>query len=194
MKIEMAVLALLAWPAWADSASPLLLATTAQEVVRFVEQNKPPDISSTTLVIAAPPPIVHLPEEIIDRNQWRGVRCAVTESREAVFRHADKWRSFWERGLAPYSSRLKVIPQIDFNRDMVVGVFLGDRETPNHEVEILSIKPRRMPDAGSTLVVRYREIIRMEGVFVPPFKVQPYHLRRVALWKGPIVFEQVKSF
>ncbi|HVO33704.1 MAG TPA: hypothetical protein VMU17_07295 [Elusimicrobiota bacterium] len=178
-----------AGPLRAGTGKSLLIPTTGQEPVSFVEQ----EVKFTTApFVAQPPPMVHLPEVIVEKDQWRGVQCGVTEPREAVFRHDDKWRSFWERGLAPYSSRLKTIPEIDFAKEMVVAVFLGDRDTPNHEVEILSIKPREFADQGKKLVVRYREVVRMEGVWVPPFRVQPFHMRRVPVWSGPIVFEQVK--
>ena len=48
------------------------------------------------------------------------------------------------------------------------------------------------PDSGKVLVVRYREITRMMGVFVPPFAVQPFHLKKIPAYDGQVVFLKVK--
>src|SRR5437899_2110372 len=93
--------------AWAEETPHSLLgATTSQEDLTLVD----PELSQTPLpklVLPPEPPAgVHLPELVIKSDEWKGVQCGVLEPRYAVFRHADKWSSFWERALAPLSSRL----------------------------------------------------------------------------------------
>jgi hypothetical protein len=75
---------------------------------------------------------------------------------------------------------------------MVVGVFMGERTTPNYEIEIRSIREESRPDAGKALVVRYRDIVKMQGIFVPPFAVQPFHMKKVPFYPGPVVFLKVR--
>lgn len=145
------------------------------------------DLNLPKLVLPAEPPAhLRLPDVIVRKDEWKGVQCAVTAPRVAVFRHADAWKSFWEKAMAPYSPKLAVIPAIDFQKEMVVGVFLGEFSSPNVEVEIRSIST--LP--SQERLVRYREIHRMKGVFTPPFAIQPFHLKKVPVAEGEIRFEK----
>jgi hypothetical protein len=128
---------------------------------------------------------------VIKSDEWRGAQCGVLDPRFAVFRHADKWAAFWVKALAPVSKRLAKVPVIDFQKDMVIGVFRGEMPYPHYEIEIRSIREENRPE-GKTLVVRYREITRMIGIFVPPFTVQPFHIKRVPAFDGQVVFLKVK--
>ena len=178
---------------WAEEPLTTLLSeTTSQSDLTLVD----PELSNTPLpklVLPPEPPAgIRLPEIIVKSDEWRGVQCGVTDSRNAVFRHADKWQSFWEKAMAPYSSRLANVPPVDFNKDMVVGVFLGERGRPSFEIEIRSIRAEERPESSKVLVVRYREIRKMEGVFIPPFAIQPFHLKRVPRFDGQVLFTPVR--
>jgi hypothetical protein len=171
--------------------SELTRSTTGQESLTLVD----PEMNVLKMVAPAPvePPFqVHLPKAISTDRQWRGVQCGVTEPRQAVFKHADKWQSFWNKGLAPYSVKFEKMPPIDFEKDMVVGVFLGERDYPYFEIEIRSIKMEDRSGQGNVLVVRYREIDHMSGVFTPSFSIQPFDMKKVPLFNGPIEFVQVQ--
>ena len=176
----------------ADDVQALMEQTTSQADLSLID----PEFTNTPLpklvLPPEPPGGIHLPELIVKSDEWRGVQCGVQDSRQAVFRHADKWQAFWEKALAPYSNRLTKVPPVDFNKDMVVGVFLGQRDKPSFEVEIRSIRQEDQPGAGKALIVRYREIRKMQGVFVPPFAIQPYHLKRVPRFDGQVLFLQVR--
>jgi len=175
----------------AEDIQTLIQQTTSQADLSLID----PEFENTPLPKLVLPPEtslgIHLPELVIKNGEWRGVQCGVQDPRNAVFRHADKWRSFWERAIAPYSSRLSNVPPVDFDKDMVVGVFLGSRDRPSFEIEIHSIRTEDRPGTGKVLVIRYREIRKMQGVFVPPFAVQPFHLKRVPRFDGQVVFTQV---
>lgn len=94
--------------------------------------------------------------------------------------------------MAPFSTRLANVPKVDFDKDMVVGVFMGEKPYPHYEIEIRSIREEKRPEIGNVLVVRYREIKRMVGVFVPPFDVQPFHMKKVPAYTGQVVFLKVR--
>jgi hypothetical protein len=179
----------------ADEETPqtLLSSTTSQEDLTLVD----PELAQTALPkLVLPPPEppaqVRLPELIVKADEWQGVQCGVVDPRFAVFRHADKWMSFWQKAMAPISERLAKVPPVDFDKNMVVGVFMGDMPYPEYEIQIRSIRIEDRPSTGKTLVVRYREITKMIGVFVPPFHIQPFHLKRVPAFAGPVVFLKVK--
>src|ERR1051326_5810595 len=173
-------------------ADPLSPDTTAQADLSLVD----PELSNAALpklVLPPEPPAgLHLPAFVIKSDEWKGVQCGVQEPRFAVFHHADKWSAFWEKALAPYAGRQAKVPTINFDKDMVVGVFMGEKSTPNHEIEIRSIRMENPPEGGSVQVVRYREITRMQGVFVPPFAVQPFHMKKIPRFDGQVVFTKVR--
>ncbi len=167
----------------------LFSGTTSQALV---DPELTHSVATPPAQVPEPPPQLHLPELISDSKQWRGPQCGVTEPRFAVFRHADKWEAFWKKGMAPYlPRRLSEPPKVDFDKDMVVGVFLGEQRDPHYGIEIRSIRPTRAP-AAPALRIQYRDIHTMSGVFNPPFPVQPYHLRRVPRFDGEVQFEALK--
>jgi hypothetical protein len=185
---------LVAVGAWAEAPVPYNSATLVGGTTDLTLVD--PDLSKTPLpklvLPPEPPPSVRLPEVIVKADEWRGVQCGVTQARFAIFRHADKWISFWQRGLAPYSPKLAQIPKINFDKDMVVGIFMGEKPYPHYEIEIRSIRIENRPAEGRVLAVRYRDIKKMMGVFVPPFAVQPFHLKKVPAFEGEVVFLKVR--
>ena len=180
---------------YADEETPqsLLGNTTTQSDLSLVDPELS-DVNIPKLVLPAqePPASVRLQELVIKSDEWKGAQCGVVEPRLAVFRHADKWETFWGRAMSPISHRLAKVPPVDFGKDMVVGVFRGDMPYPHYEIEIRSIQIENRPDMGKVLVVRYREVKRMMGVFVPPFHVQPFHLKRIPVFSGQVVFLKVR--
>jgi hypothetical protein len=178
---------------WAGENPRDLIPTTAQEPILLVDPD-PAQLPLPKLVLppAEPPASLRLPAMIMKSDEWKGVRCAVTEPRWAVFRNPDRWSAFWEKAMAPYVDRMAKVPKVDFDKDMVVGVFMGEMPYPNYEIDIRSVRAEDQPGRGRALVVRYREITKMRGVFVPPFDVQPFHLRRVPRFSGDVVFQKIR--
>jgi len=187
------VLGLLFW-AWGSAATAFgddlnLLPPTTGPAAVFVDPELTRSVAPPPAQLPEPPPRVRLPRVVADAKQWRGPQCGVTEPRFAVFRHADKWRTFWKTGMRPYlPPQLAPAPPVDFSKEMVVGVFMGEKPIPNYEIEILSIRKESLPGRPPALVVRYRDIAKMSGVFVPPFAVQPFHLEKVPAYDGPVLF------
>jgi len=155
-----------------------------------IDPESPVEFSNAPVL--EPPPRVRLPDVRVRKDQWKGPRSAVTQERQAVFRHAEAWERFWKNGLVPYAPQWAQVPGVDFTRDMVIGVFLGERADPHYDIDVVSVKVVRRGNGGETLLVKYREPVRMQGVFSPPFAVQPFHLRRVPVFTGPIAFEKVQ--
>ena len=175
-----------------ETPQALLGMTTSQADLALVDPElSQANIPQLVLPPKEPPASIRLQELVVKSDEWRGAQCGVVEPRQAVFRHADKWEAFWGKAMAPISRRLSKVPPVDFGKDMVVGVFMGEMPYPHYEIEIRSIREENRPE-GKALVVRYREITRMIGVFVPPFVVEPFHLRKVAAYDGPVVFLKVK--
>lgn len=176
-----------------ETPQSLLGMTTSQADLTLIDPElSQANIPKLVLPPPEPPASVRLQELIVKSDEWRGSQCGVVEPRFAVFRHADKWEAFWAKAMAPISRRLAKVPPVDFGKDMVVGVFRGEMPYPHYEIEIQSIRQENRPGMGQALVVRYREVAKMMGVFIPPFTVQPFHMKKVPVFVGQVVFLKIK--
>ena len=106
-----------------------------------------------------------------------------------VFRNASDWNKFWTLAIQPYLNHPRETPVVDFSKDMIIGVFLGEKPYPGAMLEIRSVKS--VPHGGGpVLEVVYKDISQMQGVFMPPFSVQPFHLKEVPAFPGAVVFRE----
>ncbi len=112
----------------------------------------------------------------------KGFHSGVREPLEVVIRDEQEWAALWSRhasGRRPVPSP----PPIDFSAEMVVGLFLGQKSTGGHSVEIT-----RAEMDGSNLRFYYRESSPPPGAIVPQVLTQPYHLVRLSRSEAKPVF------
>ena len=102
----------------------------------------------------------------------------IEESRQAVVRTAEAWKALWKEH-APGQP----MPAVDFTRSMVVGVFLGSRNTAGYSVAITGIERD-----GSAAVVTYRETRPGAGDMLAQVITFPHHLVRVERIAGDVTF------
>jgi len=121
---------------------------------------------------------IPVPFSTIQKGQYSGV----LEPSQIVIRTQNQWDNLWKR----HSSR-KVNPPpppfVDFENDMVVGVFLGEKRTGGYEVKITSAKR-----SNSNLYLYYREKSPPRDVMVTQALTQPYHLVKVSKFDIPPIF------
>ena len=104
----------------------------------------------------------------------KGNRSAIHRPLQIVIRNQDEWKAFWKRH-SSRDSNPPPAPSIDFNREMVVGIFLGEKRTGGYEVEIVRAERR-----DSSLYLYYREENPTPGAMVAQALTQPFHLVKVA--------------
>jgi hypothetical protein len=97
-------------------------------------------------------------------------------------RTAGEWDAVWKRH-APGRPQ----PQVDFSREMVVGVFAGSRNSAGYSVDIVSAQ-----DQQGTLVVRYREVVPARGAVTAQIITSPYQLVAVPRHDGTVRFEKTE--
>jgi hypothetical protein len=115
----------------------------------------------------------------------KGYRSGVRESLQVVIRNQDEWNAFWKRHSA-IETNPPPAPSIDFNREIVVGIFLGEKSTGGYEMEIVRAERR-----DSLLYFYYREKIPSPGAIVTQALTQPFHLVRVPKYDNPqIIFRR----
>jgi hypothetical protein len=117
------------------------------------------------------------------RSLDKGGQSRVTSRREVTVTDSNAWSALWRDHAGDRPQ-----PQVDFSREMVVGVFLGTRPTAGFSVEILGYRV-----AGDNTVVEYREASPPPGAIVAQVLTSPYHLVAIPRRLGNVAFDRAKS-
>jgi hypothetical protein len=115
----------------------------------------------------------------------KGYRSGVREPLQVLIRNQDEWNTLWKRH-SSVDTNPPPAPIIDFNHEMVVGIFLGEKSTGGYEAEIVQAERR-----DSSLYFYYREKSPPPRAMVTQALTQPFHLVRVAKYDNPqIIFRR----
>ncbi|HEX7140204.1 MAG TPA: protease complex subunit PrcB family protein [Vicinamibacterales bacterium] len=114
------------------------------------------------------------------RTVERGSQSNIDRARQVVIRSAAEWTTFWRT-----HNFDKPAPHVDFDKEMVVGVFMGSRQTGGYSVTITSVAER-----DGSLVVTYSESSPRPGAMTAQVLTFPYHLVAVPKRSGDVKFEK----
>jgi hypothetical protein len=115
----------------------------------------------------------------------KGHRSGIRKPLQTVIRNQDEWNVFWKRHSSTDTNPAPV-PIINFDREMVVGIFLGEKSTGGYEVEIV-----RAERSDSALYFYYRQDNPPPGAMVTQSLTQPFHLVKVAKYQNlQIIFRR----
>jgi hypothetical protein len=117
------------------------------------------------------------------RSIDKGSRSEMTAARQVAVSDHEAWAALW-REHAP----TRPLPDVDFSRETVAGVFLGTRPSSGFAVEIVGSRQ----DGGQT-VVEYREKVPSRGDITAQVLVSPYHLVAFPKQAGTVTFEKLKN-
>lgn len=112
----------------------------------------------------------------------RQEQSGLTQPEQRVIRTDQAWAEAWKQ-IMQYRIPAPVMPAVDFERDMVVLVALGERPTAGHAVEIVSVERE-----GGFLRVRARES-ETTGDVKATVLTHPIHAVRVPRSDGPVEVE-----
>lgn len=104
----------------------------------------------------------------------KGHRSGVPEPLQMVVRNQSEWSTLWQRHVSIEPSP-PPLPAIDFSKEIVVAVFLGEKSTGGHDVEIV-----RIDQNNDVLLVAFVEKSPQPGGVVTQAFTQPFHIVRVA--------------
>lgn len=108
----------------------------------------------------------------------KGYHSGIRGPLQTVIRNQDEWNALWKRHSSTDTNPARP-PIIDFDREMVVGIFLGEKSAGGYEVEIV-----RAERSDSSLYFYYREESPPPGAMVTQALTQPFHLVRVAKYQN----------
>jgi hypothetical protein len=112
----------------------------------------------------------------------RGSSSGLTRPMRTVVRTSARWTALWKQhaGTAePPAPR----PEVDFLREAILAVALGERPTAGWAVEIT-----RIERIGTTTVVHVRESQPAPDALTAQVITQPYHFVRLSRPRGPVRF------
>ena len=116
------------------------------------------------------------------RTLEKGTQSYIDNARQVTARTAAEWQAIWHQ-----HSPNRPLPEVDFDQEMVLGVFLGSRNSAGYSADIVSVEPQ--PDA---LVVRYREVKPARAAVTAQIVTSPYHLVAVPKYAGQVRFEKIE--
>lgn len=107
------------------------------------------------------------PEQPPPTREWRGQYSGESRFRGVAVRDREEWRDLWQKVYGT-AARKPPLPHVNFESEMVVGVFLGLTNREGHGVSVTLA-----PEAG-VMNVRYR----VEGADGPVVRTisSPFHL------------------
>jgi protease stability complex PrcB-like protein len=111
----------------------------------------------------------------------KGDMSGVQTMRQVTVRTAAEWQKLWKE-----HSPDEKMPAVDFNSNMVVGIFLGSKPSAGYQVEILNVRPE-----GNDLVVEYAQKQPGRGMMSAQMLTEPYDLVAVPKHAGPVRFVAV---
>ncbi len=102
-----------------------------------------------------------------------GASSGIRDPTRVVVRTSREWLVVWARHAQPVGA--VVPPPVDFERDMVVGVFMGERDTGGYQIEITGVER-----TTEVLRVQYQVREPEPGAILIQALTQPFHLVRLA--------------
>lgn len=130
-------------------------------------------------------PIPETGENVDIQREFSGTYSGVTEAQNVAIRDKAAWQQLWNQ---VHSIRMPKpeLPAVNFDEQMVIGVFQGQQRTGGFDIEIVD-----MYDAPAQRVVKVRELKPDAGGMVTMALTQPYHLVIVPTTDKPVTFQVV---
>jgi hypothetical protein len=109
----------------------------------------------------------------------QGNQSGIESRRDVVVRTAAEWQKLWKEHEPDAPP-----PDVDFAKSMVVGVFLGFRNTGGYRVAITSVERE-----GSEIVVTWKESRPGPQDITSQVLTFPHHIVRTERLDGKVVFK-----
>ncbi len=114
-------------------------------------------------------------------EQWSGHNSAQDAPRRVVIRDDDDWEQLW-KAMHGRIIPMPEVPEVDFQKHMVLGAFMGTKRTGGYAVRITRVVQ------NDRIVVSVRERAPGPGDMVTMALTSPYHVVVVPLSEKPVKF------
>lgn len=148
-------------------SNPIILRRSSVKLATFLSFLFPLGVLS----IAPAVPAERVPFVTIDQGFSSGIR----ERKFLVIKSEAEWKTLWQTHAQP-AVPVKEVPRVDFDKEMVVAVFLGEKPTGGYKLEITGIDEDR---GKGQLRIVLRESKPPVGSIAIQALTQPYQIVRV---------------
>lgn len=121
--------------------------------------------------------------EIVFNEISKGLYSGVEEKRQIVVNDPESYRRLWEEVFSIYHP-MADLPEIDFEINTLIAVFMGTTSTGGYSVEITKIS-----ESSKEITVSLNHSFPARDDFVTMALSQPYHLVIIPKTNKTIVFE-----
>lgn len=117
-------------------------------------------------------------------NLDKGFSSGLRERKFVVIKTANEWKELWSSHMSG-SIPSKALPSVDFQTEMIVAVFLGEKMTGGYGVEITKIEESRQK---RILSVTIRESKPPADAMLTQALTQPFHIVKLKKVELPATF------
>jgi hypothetical protein len=114
----------------------------------------------------------------------KGFSSGIRERKFVVAKTEQEWQDLWRAHGAKVSPP-KEPPSVDFEKEMVVAVFLGERHSGGYRIEIVRIEEDLQ---NRQLTVGWRETKPPPGAMTIQALTQPYQIVKLKTSEFPVAF------
>lgn len=125
--------------------------------------------------------VVYLPFITIEKGTYSGI----IEPSYVAVKGEDEWNKLWARHVSNIIPKPDA-PKIDFPREMVIGVFTGQKESGGYTVEIVNV----LKEEG-VIKVLYKERVPLPEEVVSAVFTQPYHFIKMPKEDLEVIFQNI---
>jgi len=123
--------------------------------------------------ITATEPSKNSPHQVLLHTIAKGIRSGIREPSQIAIRNQTEWQQLW-REHSSASTAPASLPTVDFDKELVAAVFLGEKPSGGYGVEISSAE---VIDRALTVFVK--ETSPSPGAIVTQGFNQPFHIVRI---------------
>ena len=111
----------------------------------------------------------------------KGFNSGHSEKKNYVVDNEDEWGDLWNKVNSIVIPQPE-LPDVDFNNEIVIAVFQGEKPTGGYSIEIIKIVE------DNKIIVFYKEFSPEPGDFVTQALTQPYHIVKIKKSDKEVVF------
>jgi len=124
-------------------------------------------------------------EKIKINKEWKGSRCGYVEPSKSVISTEDQWKEIWDK-MFRYLLPEPELPKIDFEKEMILAAFMGERRTGGYEIRI-----KRVRKTDKEIIAYIEERKPDPESFRTMALTQPYHVVVIKKYSLPVRFQHL---
>lgn len=114
--------------------------------------------------------------------EWKGAHSGIKQSRQQVITDAKEWERLW-REVHSKVMPMPVVPKVDFGKNMVLAVFMGQKPTSGYAIRIVEVVKR-----NGEVIASVKETAPPKDAIVLQVLTQPFHIVLIPKVDGVVRF------